>query len=209
VRDHMLGSYGDASTPIFYTSYLQQPRVSTQVRPIVMNVRTSGLSNAVIAEVRTVIASVDPTVIADVRTFRDATGSEPAMRRFGGELLTAAGALGLLLAMIGLYGTMAYVVATRTPEIGVRMALGATQRGVLASVLGQGMTLVGVGLAIGTVISLAVAQVARGLLAGLSPTDPLAFGGASAVLLLVGAAACYGPARRAAAVDPLVALRRL
>jgi putative ABC transport system permease protein len=209
VRDHMLGSYGDVSTPIFYTSYLQQPRVSTQVRPIVMNVRTSGSSSALIAGVRTAIASVDPTVIADVRTFRDATSSELSLRRFGSELLTAAGALGLLLAMIGLYGMMAYVVATRTPEIGVRMALGATQRGVLASVLGQGMKLVGVGLAIGTLISLAVAQLARGLLAGLSPTDPAAFGGAAAVLLLVGAAACYWPARRAAAVDPIVALRRL
>ena len=209
VRDHMLGSYGDASTPIFYTSYLQQPRVSTQVRPIVMNVRTSRPSAALVAEVRTAISGVDPTVIADVRTFRDATSSDPAMRRFGGGLLTAAGALGLLLAMIGLYGTMAFVVATRTPEIGVRMALGATKRGVLASVLAQGMKLVGLGLAIGTVISLLIAQVARGLLAGLSPADPAALVGAAAVLVVVGVAACYWPARRAAAVDPIVALRRL
>jgi putative ABC transport system permease protein len=111
--------------------------------------------------------------------------------------------------MIGLYGTMAFVVATRTPEIGLRMALGATRRGVLASVLAQGMKLVGLGLAIGTAISLLIAQVARGLLAGLSPADPAAFGGAAAVLLLVGAAACYWPARKASIVDPIVALRRL
>ena len=209
VRDHMHGSYGDASTPILYTSYLQQPQVSTQVRPIVMNVRAIAPGSALLAEVRSTIASVDPTVIADVRTLREATSSEPALRRFGGELLTFAGALGLLLAMIGLYGTMAYVVATRTPEIGMRMALGATRRGVLASVLAQGMKLVGLGLAIGTAISLVISQVARGLLAGLSPADPAAFGGAAAVLLLVGAAACYWPARRASIVDPLVALRRL
>ncbi|HZM59255.1 MAG TPA: FtsX-like permease family protein, partial [Vicinamibacterales bacterium] len=171
--------------------------------------RTSRPSAALVAEVRTAITGVDPTVIADVRTFRDATSSDPAMRRFGGGLLTAAGALGLLLAMIGLYGTMAFVVATRTPEIGVRMALGATKRGVLASVLAQGMKLVGLGLAIGTVISLLIAQVARGLLAGLSPADPAALVGAAAVLVVVGVAACYWPARRAAAVDPIVALRRL
>ena len=136
-------------------------------------------------------------------------GTEPALRRFGTQLLAAAGALGLLLAAIGLYGTMAFVVATRTSEIGLRMAIGATTTQILSGVLSQGMKLVGIGLAIGGVMSLAVAHVAVGMLAGLSPTDPLAFGGTAALLLLVGAAACYIPARRASAVDPIVALRRL
>ena len=89
------------------------------------------------------------------------------------------------------------------------MAIGATTTQILSGVLSQGMKLVGIGLAIGGVMSLAVAHVAVGMLAGLSPTDPLAFGGTAALLLLVGAAACYIPARRASAVDPIVALRRL
>jgi len=209
VRDHMYGSYGDTSTPIVYSSYTQQPRVSTQVRPVVIHVRTSGSPAALVRETRLAIAAVDSTVSADVRTLREATGFEPSVRRFGTELLASAGALGLLLATIGLYGMMAFVVATRTSEIGVRMALGATAAQILGSVLAQGMTLVGTGLAIGTVVSLLLARAAVGVLAGLSPADPVAFGGTVALLVFVGLAACFSPARRAARVDPLIALRRL
>ena len=208
VGDHMYGGYGDASTPLFFSSYTQQPRVSTQVRPIVVHVRASS-PVALLIDVRRAIAGIDPTIAFEVQTLRQATGTEPALRRFGTQLLAAAGALGLLLAAIGLYGTMAFVVATRTSEIGLRMAIGATTTQILSGVLSQGMKLVGIGLAIGGVMSLAVAHVAVGMLAGLSPTDPLAFGGTAALLLLVGAAACYIPARRASAVDPIVALRRL
>ncbi|HEY1305384.1 MAG TPA: ABC transporter permease [Vicinamibacterales bacterium] len=210
VRDHMYGTYGDSSTPIFYSSYLQRPRVSTQVRPIVAHIRTSAPPSAALSQqVSEAIAGIDSTVVADVRTLRDATSSEPSIRRFGSRLLVAAGALGLLLAMIGLYGMMAFVVATRTSEIGVRMALGAGATQILGAVLGQGMRLVGTGLAIGTVVSLLLAQAARGLLAGLSPADPIAFGGTAALLAIVAIVACYVPAKRAARVDPLVALRRL
>jgi predicted permease len=209
VRDHMYGSYGDASTPIFYTSYAQQPRVSSQVRPIFLHVRTTGSPAAVLRDVRQAIASVDPTVSADVGTLRDATGFELTLRKFGTRLLASAGVLGLLLATIGLYGTMAFVVATRTSEIGLRMAIGASSGQILRGVLTQGMKLVGVGLAIGVAISLAVAQMAVGLLAGLSPVDPVTFAGTAGLLLLVGTAACVMPARRAAAVDPMIALRRL
>ncbi|HLG57730.1 MAG TPA: ABC transporter permease [Vicinamibacterales bacterium] len=209
VGDHMYGSYGDSVTPIFYSSYLQQPRVSTQVRPVVLHIRTSGPPSALVREVRNVIAAVDSTMLAEVQTLREATGSEAAMRRYGTQLLASAGGLGLLLATTGLYGMMAFVVATRTSEIGVRMALGATAAQILGSVLTQGMKLVGTGLAIGTVVSLLLAQAAVGLLAGLSPADPVAFGGTVAVLMFVGLAACLSPARRASRVDPLVALRRL
>jgi predicted permease len=209
VRDHMYGSYGDDTTPIFYSSYLQQPRVSTQVRPVVLHVRTSGPPASLVREVRDAIAAVDSTVVADVRTLREATSFEAGARRFGTLLLASAGGLGLLLATIGLYGMMAFVVATRTSEIGLRMALGATAAQILRGVLSQGMRLVGTGLAIGTVVSLLLARAAAGMLAGLSPADPVAFGGAVMLLTLVGVAACLSPARRAALVDPLVALRRL
>jgi predicted permease len=209
VRDHMYGSYGDSATPIFYSSYLQQPRVSTQVRPVVVHVRASGPPAPLVREVSEAIAAVDSTVLAEVRTLREATGSEAAIRRFGTRLLASGGALGLLLATIGLYGMMAFLVTTRTSEIGLRMALGATAARILKGVLAQGMRLVGTGLAIGTVVSLLLARAAVGMLAGLSPADPVAFGGTVVLLAFVGLAACVSPARRAARVDPLVALRRL
>jgi ABC-type antimicrobial peptide transport system permease subunit len=144
-----------------------------------------------------------------VRTLREATGGDAALRRFGTQLLAGAGGIGLLLATIGLYGMMAFVVATRRGEIGIRMALGATSAQILGRVLGQGMSLVLIGLAIGTFVSFALAQIAVGLLAGLSPADPVAFAASALLLLGVGLAACLWPARRAARIDPLAVLRRL
>jgi predicted permease len=209
VRDHMHGSYGDSSTPIYFTAYAQQPRVSTQVRPIILNIRTNGSPAGLVQNLRQTLASVEPTAAIDVRTLREATGFELAIRRFGTRLMATAGGLGLLLAMIGLYGTMAFVVATRTAEIGLRMAIGATTAQVLRGVLTQGMKLVVIGVAIGAAISLALARLAIGMLAGLSPSDPVTFVGTAAILMVVGLAACYVPARRASAVDPMIALRRL
>src|SRR4029453_12779315 len=208
VRDHMYGGYGDASTPLFFSSYTQQPRVSTQVRPVVVHVRAASPS-ALLADVRRAIAGLDSTIAFDVQTLRQATGTEPALRRFGTRLPAAAGVLGLLLAMIGLYSTMAFVVATRTSEIGVRMAMGATTKQILRGVVVQGMKLVGIGLVIGCAIALVVARVAAGMLAGLSPSDPVTFAGTAVILMGVGLVACYIPAHRAASVDPMVALRRL
>jgi predicted lysophospholipase L1 biosynthesis ABC-type transport system permease subunit len=208
VRDHMYGGYGVLSTPLFFMSYTQQPRVSTQLRPLVVHVRASSPS-ALLTPVRQAIAATDPTAAFQVQTLRQAIGVEPALRRFGTGLLAAAGALGLLLAAIGLYSTMAFVVATRTPEIGLRKAIGATTAQILRGVLSQGLRLVAIGLAIGAAISLGVAQVAVGMLAGLSPADPVTFIGAAVILMAAGLAACYVPARRASAVDPMTALRRL
>ena len=168
VGDHMYGGYGDASTPLFFSSYTQQPRVSTQVRPVVVHVRAAS-PGALLNDVRRAIAAIDSTIAFEVQTLRQATGTEPALRRFGTQLLGGAGALGLLLAAIGLYGTMAFVVATRTSEIGLRMAIGATTSQMLRGVLSQGMKLVGIGLVIGAAIALAVARLAAGMLAGLSP----------------------------------------
>ena len=207
IRDHMYGGYGDASTPLFFSSYTQQPRVSTQVRPVVVHVRAAS-PGALLANVRRAIAELDSSIAFDVQTLRQATGTEPALRRFGTRLLAAASVLGLLLAMIGLYGTMAFVVATRTSEIGVRMAIGATATQILSGVLASGLKLVGLGVALGAAISLGVAQFAVGMLAGLSPADPVTFVGTAALLIVVGLVACYVPARRASAVDPMVALRR-
>jgi ABC-type antimicrobial peptide transport system permease subunit len=114
-------------------------------------------------------------VAFDVKTIREATTFEFAVRCLGSGLLGSLGAVGLLLAMIGLYGVVAYAVGSRTPAIGIRMALGASSHRVLWSVLGQGLRLVGLGVAVGTVLSLLMTRVIPDLVAGVSPTDPITF----------------------------------
>ena len=117
------------------------------------------------------------------------------------------GALALVLAAVGLYGVMAYTVARRQAEFGVRLALGATPGGLERLVLGESLTFVGVGLVIGVVAAGATAQTLSHLLFGLHPLDPVAFAVATAALLFVAMLAAYLPARQAACVDPVVALR--
>jgi ABC-type antimicrobial peptide transport system permease subunit len=121
--------------------------------------------------------------------------------------LSVFGFLALGLASIGLYGMTAYSVSRRRREIGLRMALGAEQSGVMGLILRQGMLLVGIGVAIGIAASVLVGRALSTLLFNVSPLDPISLTAASVVLMLVALAACYLPARRASRVDPLVALR--
>ena len=115
--------------------------------------------------------------------------------------------LALSIACVGLYGTMSYMVAKRTGEIGIRMALGARQWNVLQLVIGQGMLMVAGGLVLGLGGALALARLIRSMLYGVSPHDPQTFVGVSVSLLLIALAACFLPAVRATRVDPVVALR--
>jgi putative ABC transport system permease protein len=123
-------------------------------------------------------------------------------------LLTLFATLALVLACIGLYGVISYMVAQRTHEIGVRMALGAQAGDVLTLVIRQGMLLAGAGLIVGIGIGSAVTRVLSDMLYGVSARDPLTFVGVPVLLLLVAFLACYIPARRATRIDPLAALRR-
>jgi predicted permease len=207
VKDSAYASVGEEPTPVLYYAYAQVPSLSTQARPLMVHLRTDGNPAGAVRSVTRAIADVDNTVAFDVKTIREATTFEFAVRRLGSGLLGSLGAVGLLLAMIGLYGVVAYAVASRTPEIGVRMALGASSHRVLWSVLNQGLRLVGLGVAVGTVLSLLLTRVIADLVAGVSPTDPITFVGTAIVLALTGLVASYFPARRATRIDPLMALR--
>jgi putative ABC transport system permease protein len=122
-------------------------------------------------------------------------------------MLGIAGTMALLLGAVGLYGVIAYSVSQRTREIGIRIALGAQQNNVMRLILGEGMLVILIGLAIGLAGSLALTRFISSLLFGVTATDPLTFAGVAVLLAVVALAACYIPARRATRVDPMVALR--
>jgi putative ABC transport system permease protein len=128
-------------------------------------------------------------------------------RRFNMALLAAFGVLGLVIAAIGIYGVMAYTVSQRTREIGVRLALGATERSIVGAVLGRGLRLTAIGVAIGVTIALALSRLIVGMLYGVTAIDPATFVLVPPLLFAIAALACYIPARRATRVDPVVALR--
>lgn len=145
--------------------------------------------------------------IADVKSMDEWVADSDAAPRSQTYLLGGFASLGLLLAVIGIYGVISYSVGQRTREIGIRMALGAEPRQVVRLVLKQGIILALAGVGIGLVASLALTRFMRTLLFGVSATDPLTFAGVAALLITVAVAACYIPARRAMRVDPMVALR--
>ncbi|HTS87663.1 MAG TPA: ABC transporter permease [Gemmatimonadales bacterium] len=171
-------------------------------------VRTRGAPEAVLPAVSQAVHQVDPDLaLSGVSNMEDLIEASTGPRRFSMVLLSLFSGLAAALAAIGLYGVMAYSVTQRAQELGVRLALGAERRDVLRLVLGQGMRLVGIGVAIGLAASLLFSQVLKKMLFNVSATDPLTY--AAIVLLLVGVTvlATWLPARRAARTDPLVAIR--
>ena len=145
--------------------------------------------------------------VSSVETMQQRVATSVASPRFQSFLLGAFGALGLLLAVVGIYGVISYSVTQRTHEIGIRMALGAEPRQVMRLVLAQGLRLAAIGVAVGVVASLFLTRLMSSLLFGVSATDPVTFIGVAVLLVVVALLACYIPARRAMKVDPMVALR--
>jgi putative ABC transport system permease protein len=163
---------------------------------------------ALAATLREHIAALDAQqAVTDVRTLAEVTAASVEGPRFRAWLLGLFALLALALAAAGLYGVMSYAVERRTREIGVRVALGAQGSDVLRLVIGEGLRLTLVGSALGVAASLALTRLMAGLLFGVSATDPLVFAGVTLTLAGVALAACWIPARRAAKVDPMIALR--
>jgi putative ABC transport system permease protein len=177
-------------------------------RSLVLVVRTEGDPNALLKSIRSQIWSIDKKLsISEIKTMNQIVDTELARTRFSMFLLGLFGATALVLAAIGIYGVMAYNVAQRTREIGVRMALGAARADVLRIVTGSAFRLASVGVLCGIMGALALTRLMQTLLFSVSPTDSLTFALVPAVLIFVTLAAAYVPARRATKVDPLVALR--
>jgi predicted permease len=170
--------------------------------------RTEGDPTAVMGSVRRVVEEIDPReVIYNVRTMDEVVSSSFAARRLSMLLLSVFAALALVLACVGIYGVISYLVSQRTHEIGVRMALGAERSDVLRLVIGHGARMALVGVAIGIGASLGLTRLMASQLFGVSAYDPLTFAAVAMLLIVVAVAACYIPARRAIRVDPIITLR--
>jgi predicted lysophospholipase L1 biosynthesis ABC-type transport system permease subunit len=171
-------------------------------------VRVAGDPLDAIASARSALRAVDPRLpMINPRTVEAVVEQSMASTSFTVLLLAIAAGIALLLGTVGIYGVISYIVSRRTQEIGLRMALGAPADLVLRSVMGQGMTLAGIGLAVGLLGAWGLSRVLASLLYGVSATDPLTFGGTAVLLGVVALTATWVPARRAARVDPVEALR--
>jgi len=193
----------EASRPQLYLPVTQSP---AQRRFLVVAVE-AGASVTLARAVRDAIAAVDPNVPATPRPMSEIVRENDFQWRIGSVVLGAFGGVAILLAALGLYGLMAYNVARRHREMGIRMALGATAAQLRRLVIGEGVRLTGVGLAIGVVLSLGVARLISSMLYGVRPSDPLTLLVVSVILAAVGAIASYLPSIRATRVDPQVTLR--
>ncbi len=188
---------------VVYRPFAQQPWVA----PFLV-VRTAGDPAAFTPTLRRAIAAADKdAVVSSVLTLDQRIADATAQPRFRTFLLTTLAGLALSIAVVGLYGVVAYAVSRRTKEIGIRIALGASSREVLAMVVGEGVLIASIGIIIGAAGALLMARALSGLLYGIRPSDPWSFLVASAGLLVLTLLASYIPARRAARIDPIGALR--
>jgi putative ABC transport system permease protein len=192
-----------ADSPHYYSPHLQQP-----LPFLAISIRSQTDQTALLASVRQAVRKIDPNLpLIEPLAMNDRMERVLKTRRLTLALFSLFAVVALLLAAIGLYGVMSYGVAQRTRELGVRIALGATSRHALKLIIGQGMKLVALGVALGLGIALAVTRLMAHLLFGVVATDPLTFTAIALLLAFVALLACYIPARRAAKVDPMMALK--
>jgi putative ABC transport system permease protein len=190
-------------TPEIYTSYLQDPFANMSYV-----VRSEVEPESLVPAVREAVRQVDKAQpVADVREMEQLVSDASAQPRFNSLLLGIFASLALLLAAAGIYGVMSYAVTQRTHEIGVRVALGAQARDVLRLIIGHGLRLTFIGLALGLLCAMLMTRVMASLLYGVKPTDPWTFIMGAVIFIAVALVACYVPARRATKIDPLIALR--
>lgn len=203
-RDAKFEDLREEELPVVYLASAQDPYPTLGRRYLI---RSNLPPAELTASVKQTLMEVNPGLDVNFQVFRTMVEESLLRERLLANLSRFFGILALLLASIGLYGLLSYAVASRTNEIGIRMALGAQRRSVLSLVLKEALVLVLIGVGIGVPVVLYVARFAKTLLFELSPMDPLSVAGASLALLLVALLAGYLPARRATKVDPLVALR--
>ena len=189
--------------PTLYRPFPQAPS-----RSMALLVRTNSDPTTVAADARAAIRAVDPAqAVFDLQPMRITVEERTLGLQYIGAIMIFLGGIALALAVVGVYGVMAHMVTQRTHEIGVRMALGATRRDVLTLAVGQTAILTAIGVSIGIALSFALGRLIEAGLLGVTPSDSRIVGGLAAILVLAALAAGYLPARRAASIDPMVALR--
>jgi predicted permease len=202
-KDGKYLTLNEAPRPYFYVPLLQNYREN-----VTLHIRTAGDPNALATQVRDEVQALDANLaLFDVTTLSENMQVALAFQRMAAVLLGVFGSLALILACVGIYGVMSFMVARRTQEIGIRVALGAGTRDVLRLVLRQGLTLAFLGGAVGLLAAWGVTRFLSGLLLGVSATDPVVFGLVAIVLAIAVGLANTLPARRASRVDPLIALK--
>jgi putative ABC transport system permease protein len=203
-------AFETAVDPTMYVPYLQHPIevIGGMYRALSLVLKTDGDPAALAPSLRAAVREIDrEQPLARVRTMQEAMNESVAQPRLRTTLLMLFSAVALALSLIGVYGVMAYAVSERTHEIGVRLALGASPHDIRSLVVGQGVKLAAVGIAIGIVSALATSRALAALLFGVSPNDPMTFIASAIALTLAAIVAVYGPARRASRIDPVVMLR--
>jgi putative ABC transport system permease protein len=195
-----------ATSGVIYAHYLQRDK-GAAVAWFTWVLHTSSDPTALIPAVRDAVRTLDPEVAPRFATIEQSFSATTAPRRFNLTLVGLFAAVALVLASLGMYGVLAYSVEQRTREIGIRMALGAQAGEVVRMVIGEGLRYAAMGAAIGLAGAFALTRLLGNLLFGVTATDPATYAATIAFLMAVALAACYAPARRAARVDPMVALR--
>jgi putative ABC transport system permease protein len=197
-----------ASRPEMYWPYTQSPDTSLTIN-VSLVVRTGAAPTELTSAIRNAVLAVDPAQpIYNVQTMEEVIAASVSDRRLNTLLLTLFAGIALILALIGVYSVMSYMVVQNTREIGIRMALGARAQDILRLVIGQGAVLTSIGISIGIGLSLGLTRMLESLLYNISSTDPLTFVMTPVLLLSVAFLACWIPARRATRVDPMIALRQ-